>query len=65
MTPQQMQLMSKINIALLQLEMLQLMAKKSSEVLNAYSIFDYACVLDGTINELSSAFAELDETIAP
>lgn len=62
-TPQQSQLLSNIFIALSQLEMLQIMVKKADDALNAYSIQDYAYILDSSIDNLSSALIQFEESV--
>lgn len=59
----QSQLLSHVFVAMNQLEMLQIMVKKADDALNAYSIQDYAYILDGSIENLSSALSQFEESV--
>ena len=62
-TPQQSQLLSRVFVAMSQLEMLQIMVKKADTALNAYSIQEYAYILDSSIDNLSSALSQFEESV--
>ena len=62
-TPHQSQLLSHVFVAMNQLEMLQIMVKKADDALNAYSIQDYAYILDGSINQVTQALSEFEKSV--